>query len=199
VKLAAILLAIICPGCGHIALGLHRRGFLLLFCCITFLGAALLAHVLLDGVLAVRFFIAGICFFGLIWLVSLMDILIGVRGMKAKLDRFELSPPGGEVRGAATDLYSRGRISYLRGGLEDARELFRESLKRDPSDSDALYQLARVSYELDDIAGARDLFKRYLEHDKASKWRGEAERYLEVIAPGEEGKKKNESREGSAR
>ena len=88
-----------------------------------------------------------------------------------------------------SDLYEKGLDT-----LNQVAFLYPDS---DVAD-DALYQLARVSYELDDMPGARDLFKRYLEHDKASKWRGEAERYLEVIAPGEEGKKKNESREGSA-
>ncbi len=178
-KLSAILFTVICPGYGHISLGLGRRGLLLLFCFATFLVATILANTMLVGALAARLFVVGICLSAFVWLVALIDLLRIGRRIKEDLGRFVLEAPGVETH--PSSLYREGRISYLRGELEEARALFRRSLEKDPADSDVLYQLARVNLELREVDAARELFNRYLKQEKGVKWRMEAENYLKDI------------------
>ena len=178
-KLSAILFTVICPGCGHISLGLARRGLLLLFCFAAFLAATILANTMLVGAMAARLFVAGICLSAFVWLVALIDLLRIGRRIKEDMGKFVLEAPGVETH--PSSLYREGRVSYLKGEFEKARKFFRRSLEKDPADIDALYQLARVNLELRDMDAARELFNRYLKQEKGVKWRMEAENCLKDI------------------
>ncbi len=79
----------------------------------------------------------------------------------------------------ADELYTRGRIAYLRGSLDEAKDCFETILKKDSKDSDAAFQLARIYRQLGDRRQAERFFRQCQETPGGAKWSEEIKKYLE--------------------
>jgi tetratricopeptide (TPR) repeat protein len=175
-KLSIVVLSIICPGCGQMALGLRRRGALLLFCCAVFLLAAFLAVHNVQGELGQRLFVTGLCLAAAVWVIAVLDLLLIGRGVRIRINKIVLDQVDQPFQ--QSDSYKQGRILFLQGKIAEAADKFAEALGKEPGDVDAVYQLARARYELKDKREAARLFRQYVADVKGTKWKLEAQEYL---------------------
>ncbi len=76
------------------------------------------------------------------------------------------------------EIYSRGRIAYLRGAFGEAKDCFEKLLSEDRGDSDAAFQLGRVHRRLGDFRQAEKFFRQCQQSAGGGKWAEEIKKYL---------------------
>lgn len=76
------------------------------------------------------------------------------------------------------EIYSRGRIAYLRGAFGEAKDCFEKLLTEDRGDSDAAFQLGRVHRRLGDFRQAEKYFRQCQQSAGGGKWSEEIKKYL---------------------
>lgn len=77
------------------------------------------------------------------------------------------------------ELYTQGRIAYLRGSMEEAKDCFEKLLLSDRQDSDAAFQLGRVYHRLGDNRQAERFFRQCQQLPGGIKWSEEIKKYLQ--------------------
>ncbi len=77
------------------------------------------------------------------------------------------------------ELYSRGRIAYLRGSMEEAKDCFEQILRQDRADCDAAFQLGRIHHRMGDHRQAEKCFRQCQQLPGGGKWAEEIKKYLQ--------------------
>ncbi len=77
------------------------------------------------------------------------------------------------------ELYTRGRIAYLRGAWGEAKDCFERLLRDDRADSDAAFQLGRVHRQLGDARQSERFFRQCQQSAGGAKWAEEIKKYLQ--------------------
>jgi len=164
----AFLVALIIPGSGHIILGSTMRGL----CIFAVVG------LLLDGIIVGLFgpetgissdFLilgSGGCAF-LVWAYSLYDV------WRRAFGRYRES-----LRVVKYKHFRTGLIHYLGGDLERAAREFKNAMKLDDEDVDALYYLAVTFLDNGNTRAGMRLLKRCKVLDMQKKWADEVGKYL---------------------
>ncbi len=76
-------------------------------------------------------------------------------------------------------LYTQGRIAFLRGSTEEAKQCFERLLQSDRQDSDAAFQLGRLYHERGDARNAERFFRQCQQSPGGGKWSEEIKKYIE--------------------
>jgi tetratricopeptide (TPR) repeat protein len=85
---------------------------------------------------------------------------------------------GKKAVAAMDHLYSKGRIAFLRGSMDEAKECFEQLLNNDRWDSDAAFQLGRVHTQQGDSRQAERFFRQARQAPGGAKWSEEIKKYL---------------------
>lgn len=124
----------------------------------------------------------------LVWVYYLLDLrenasLVGILAdtTDETLESLPRTRQAGGKKGvdAADDLYSRGRIAYLRGSLDEAKNCFEKLLRTDRTDTDATFQLGRIYKQMGENRLAERLFRQCKQLPGGGKWSEEIKKYLE--------------------
>lgn len=113
--------------------------------------------------------------------------LFGVAFLASWLDMWLRSSPGRLERERETRerLLHDGMVAYVRSDLDGARLLFRECLRIDPLDVEALFRLGASCARAGDRQAAERWLAKLLRHDLEEKWSWEAHRELAWLREGD--------------
>jgi tetratricopeptide (TPR) repeat protein len=185
----ALILSLV-PGWGHVYWGREFLGLSL------FTVAAVLGFAFLNGLFIYQGPGRGL----LVWSSGL---LLGVCEVVVWVELFVRTLPARQRREEEERerLIAEGSIAYLRNDYERAVDLFRQCLRINPQDVDAMFRLGVVHARAGDGRQARRWLNSTLRHDVEERWSWEVGRELEQLrrarGRGRIGKgEKEESREG---
>ena len=152
---------------------------------------ALAAHFISHGSSArdLQIGFVGLILAVLVWSYHFLEMQEYAVGSKAenKADKQEKKTGAGKTRSTqdrkvvtvSDQLYTRGRIAYLRGSMDEAKDCFEKLLRSDRQDSDAAFQLGRVYQQLGDSRQAERFFRQCQQLPGGGKWSDEIKKYLQ--------------------
>ncbi|MEM7232923.1 MAG: tetratricopeptide repeat protein [Planctomycetota bacterium] len=177
----ALFLSLV-PGWGHIYWGREMLGLGL------FTIVAVFGFVLMNGMWIYRG--AGAGFMTWISVAVCLATVVGswidlvLRTTPARVER---------EKSARERFLEQGTIAYTRGDFDSAEVDFRECLRIDPQDLEALFRLGVVLARKEDRVGAAKVFEQALRFDLEGKWRWEIARELDESGASDSAPEANES------
>ncbi|MBN1442825.1 MAG: tetratricopeptide repeat protein [Planctomycetes bacterium] len=183
-RLVALLLSIV-PGWGHVYWGREILGLGIFTAC------AVLGFVFLNAKLIYR----GEGRDAILWISGALSLLaFGAAFIDLAL---RTSPPRVRREQEARErLLHQGTIAYLKRDYDNAVVLFRECLRIDPQDVDALFRLGVAFARRGDADQARRWLRNAIRLDLDEKWHWEAQREIALL---ESEKERSEASDASRR